>query len=136
MSERIILLVEDNANDEALTQRALKKANIMNKVVVARDGAAPRDVVEPLVLMCAPLVPHISEELWARLGHPETLTYEAFPSADPAWLVEETVEIPVQIKGKVRARVQVPSGADEAEHERIARAAIEAIGASWRADKK
>ena len=43
MSERIILLVEDNANDEALTQRALKKANIMNKVVVARDGALALD---------------------------------------------------------------------------------------------
>jgi CheY-like chemotaxis protein len=43
MSERIILLVEDNANDEALTQRALKKANIMNKVVVARDGAMALD---------------------------------------------------------------------------------------------
>ena len=43
MSERIILLVEDNANDEALTQRALKKANIMNRVVVARDGAQALD---------------------------------------------------------------------------------------------
>ena len=62
--------------------------------VVARDGAAPREVVEPLVLMCAPLVPHIAEELWARLGHPDTLTYESFPSADESWLVEETVEIP------------------------------------------
>src|SRR5438552_9368142 len=51
--------------------------------VVARDGAAPSEVVVPLVLMCAPLVPHIAEELWARLGHPDTLTYETFPNADP-----------------------------------------------------
>ena len=52
--------------------------------VVARDGAAPREVVVPLVLMCAPLVPHIAEELWSRLGHTATLTYEEFPTADPA----------------------------------------------------
>ena len=74
--------------------------------VVARDGAAPREVVLPLVLMVAPLAPHIAEELWARLGHADTLTYEPFPTADPAWLVEETVEVPVQINGKVRARVK------------------------------
>jgi leucyl-tRNA synthetase len=89
--------------------------------VVARDGAAPRAVAESLVLMVAPLAPHIAEELWARLGHPDTLTYEDFPVADEARLVQETVEIPVQIKGKVRSHVQVPAGADEAEHERIAR---------------
>ena len=52
--------------------------------VVARDGAAPREVAEPLVLMVAPLAPHIAEELWARLGHADTLTYETFPIADPA----------------------------------------------------
>ena len=73
--------------------------------VVARDGAAPREVVEPLVLMVAPLAPHIAEELWARLGHADTLTYESFPTADAAWLVDDTVEVPVQVNGKVRARV-------------------------------
>jgi leucyl-tRNA synthetase len=90
--------------------------------VVARDGEAPREVAVPLVLMCAPLVPHIAEELWARLGHPDTLTYETFPNADPGWLIEETVEVPVQVNGKVRARIKVAAGADEAEHERLARA--------------
>ena len=43
----------------------------------------------PLVLMVAPLAPHIAEELWARLGHADTLTYESFPTADPQWLVED-----------------------------------------------
>jgi leucyl-tRNA synthetase len=90
--------------------------------VVARDGAAPREAVLPLVLMVAPLAPHIAEELWSRLGHEDTLTYEAFPTADPRWLVEDTVEVPVQINGKVRSRIEVPAGTDEAEHERIARA--------------
>jgi leucyl-tRNA synthetase len=90
--------------------------------MVARDGSTPRELALPLVLMCAPLVPHVAEELWARLGHVDTLTYESFPTADPAWLVEDTVEVPVQVNGKVRARVTVPSGADDAEHERTARA--------------
>ena len=89
--------------------------------VVARDGATPREVAEPLVLMCAPLVPHVAEELWSRLGHADTLTYGSFPTADPAWLFDDTVEVPVQVNGKVRARVTVSSGADEAEHERVAR---------------
>jgi leucyl-tRNA synthetase len=90
--------------------------------IVARDGAAPRAVVVPLVLMVATLAPHIAEELWARLGHTETLTYEKFPEADAAWLVDDTIEVPVQVNGKVRARISVPAGADEDEHERIARA--------------
>jgi leucyl-tRNA synthetase len=90
--------------------------------VVARDGAAPREVVVPLVLLCAPLVPHIAEELWARLGHGDTLTYESFPTPDPSLLVDATVEIPVQVNGKLRAKVEVAAGADQAEHERAAHA--------------
>jgi leucyl-tRNA synthetase len=82
----------------------------------------PREVAEPLVLMLAPLAPHAAEELWSRLGHADTLTYEPFPVADAALLVEETVEVPVQVNGKVRARVHVATGADAAAHEAAARA--------------
>jgi leucyl-tRNA synthetase len=71
--------------------------------------------------MVAPLAPHIAEELWSRLGHTETLTYEPFPVADPALVVDEFVEVPVQINGKVRARIKVPVGAAEAAHEAAAR---------------
>jgi leucyl-tRNA synthetase len=85
-------------------------------------GTTPREVAEPLVLMVAPLAPHIAEELWARLGHDETLTYASFPVADQSLLVEETVEVPVQVNGKVRARVNVAAGADAAAHEAAARA--------------
>jgi leucyl-tRNA synthetase len=90
--------------------------------VVARDGATPREVAEATTLMVAPLAPHIAEELWQRLGHAETLTYENFPTADASLLVEDTVEVPVQINGKVRARITVPAGADAAAHEAAARA--------------
>ena len=76
-------------------------------------GALPRALAEPLVLMTAPLAPHIAEELWSRLGHPETLAYEAFPVADPARTGEDTVELPVQVNGRVRFTVAVPAGAGE-----------------------
>ncbi|HYL52053.1 MAG TPA: class I tRNA ligase family protein [Acidimicrobiia bacterium] len=90
--------------------------------VVARGGATPREVALPLVLMVAPLAPHVAEELWERLGNDDTLAYEDFPVADPAMLVEETIEVPVQIDGRVRARVQVATGADVTAHEDAARA--------------
>jgi leucyl-tRNA synthetase len=75
-----------------------------------------------MVLMTAPLAPHVGEELWERLGHDRTLAYEPFPEPDPRWLVTDDVEIPVQVNGKVRARVSVPVGADDAAHEAAARA--------------
>ena len=62
--------------------------------------------------MVAPLAPHVAEELWARLGHDGTLAYEPFPVADPALLVDDTVEYPVQVNGKVRGHVTVAADAD------------------------
>jgi leucyl-tRNA synthetase len=71
----------------------------------------PRSVAEPLVQMMAPLTPHIAEELWARLGHGESLAHGPFPVADERYLVAETVEYPIQVNGKVRSRVTVPADA-------------------------
>ena len=85
-------------------------------------SATPREVAEPLVLMLAPLAPHVAEELWARLGHEESLAWESFPEADPALLVEDTIEVPVQINDKVRGKVVVPADADKATIEAAARA--------------
>jgi leucyl-tRNA synthetase len=90
--------------------------------LVQDGGELPREVAVPLTLMVAPLAPHIAEELWARLGHDDTITYEAFPIADPQWLVEDRIEVPVQINNKVRARVEIAIGADKAAHEAAARA--------------
>jgi leucyl-tRNA synthetase len=86
------------------------------------DKPVPRSVVEPLVLMVAPLAPHIAEEMWARLGHEASLAWESFPVADERWLVEDTVEVAVQVNGKVRAQVSVPADADAAALEAAARA--------------
>ena len=79
---------------------------------VTKLTTTPREVAEPLVLMLAPLVPHVAEELWRMLGHDDTVTYTDFPVADPALLIDETVEYPVQVNGKVRGRITVPIDAD------------------------
>jgi leucyl-tRNA synthetase len=84
--------------------------------------AAPREAVEPLVLMLAPLAPHVSEELWHRLGGFGTVTRQSFPTADPAWTRREQLTIPVQVKGKLRGTVVVPADSSDAELESAARA--------------
>ena len=81
----------------------------------ARLDRVPRALAEPLVLMVAPLAPHVAEELWQRLGHPGSLAYEPFPHGDPALAAEATVTLPVQVNGKRRFTVEVPAAAGEAE---------------------
>jgi leucyl-tRNA synthetase len=71
----------------------------------------PRALAEPLVLMVAPLAPHLAEELWQRLGHPDSLAYEPFPQPDPALVADATVILPVQVNGKVRFTIEVPAAA-------------------------
>jgi leucyl-tRNA synthetase len=86
------------------------------------DKPVPRSVVEPLVLMVAPLAPHIAEEMWARLGADSSLAWHPFPQAEERWLVDDTVQVAVQVNGKVRSQVSVPADADAAALEAAARA--------------
>ena len=89
----------------------------------AGDGKElPREAAEKFVLCLAPFAPHLGEELWQFLGHADTLAYEPFPAFDPKALVEDEVEIPVQVLGKLRGRVTVPVAATSAEMEAAARA--------------
>ena len=78
----------------------------------SRLPRVPRALAEPLVLMVAPLAPHIAEELWQRLGHPSSLAREPFPQADPALAATASVTLPVQVNGKVRFTIEVPASAD------------------------
>ncbi|RSM82277.1 leucine--tRNA ligase [Amycolatopsis sp. WAC 01375] len=88
----------------------------LNNYVTKTYGSAeatPRELVEPLVLMLAPLAPHLAEELWKRLGHADSLVHGPFPVVDEKYLVEDSVEYPIQVNGKVRSRVTVPADADK-----------------------
>jgi leucyl-tRNA synthetase len=92
---------------------AAKLIEYTNHLTKRYRDSVPRAAVEPLVLMLAPLAPHMAEELWLRLGNTTSLAHGPFPEVDPAYLVDDTVEYPVQVNGKVRGRVTVAADADE-----------------------
>ena len=119
------LLVTEDAPDEA-TKRLLHKTidalrtdydGLRFNTAIARliefNNAltklpnVPREAAEALIVMTAPVAPHIAEELWAKLGHGESLTYVDFPHPDPSLLVDDMVTCVVQVQGKVRERLQV-----------------------------
>lgn len=93
---------------------AIAKVTELNNHLTKSGGPLSRSVAERLVLLVAPLAPHVAEELWRRLGHTDSVVHQDFPVADPAYVVDETVTCVVQIKGKVRARLEIsPSITDE-----------------------
>lgn len=98
----------EHLRDNTVAAKLIEYVNYLTKTY---PSGAPRDAVEPLVQMVSPLAPHIAEELWSVLGHSETITFEPFPEFDEQWLVDDTVEVPVQINGKVKARIDVATDA-------------------------
>jgi leucyl-tRNA synthetase len=109
-----------NLRDNTAAAKLIEYTNHLTKQAVTARAA-----VEPLVLMLAPLAPHLAEELWQRLGHSASLAHGPFPIADPTYLVEDSVEYPVQVNGKVRGRITV-----------AAAAAADAVEAAALADEK
>ena len=92
---------------------AIAKLIELNNAVTKLD-ATPRAIAEQMALMLAPLAPHMAEELWSKLGHDDTVTYVDFPVADERYLVDDMVEYPVQVNGKVRGHITVAADADAA----------------------
>jgi len=86
-----------------------------------KQKVRPRSVMQPFVLLLAPYAPHIAEELWQLLGAADSLAYEPWPEFEESLLVESTVEIPIQIKGKVKSRIQVASDISKDDLEQAAR---------------
>jgi len=136
------LLVDETVLDEETKRRLHRTIEVVRRdygdmrfnIVVARlielnnhasklaikNGQLPRELAEPLVLMLAPLAPHIAEELWRRLGHSESLTYAPFPVHDPDWATDPTLTVAVQFNGKTRYTVDVPAEASNEEVQSIA----------------
>ena len=126
-----LLLTNDQADEalQRLTHRTIKRVTEamqamsfntaiaalieLNNALVALPKV-PRDTIETLLKMLAPFAPHIAEQLWHDLGHPESVTKQVWPDYDETMLVEATVEIAVQIMGKVRGRIEIAPDADEA----------------------
>ena len=86
-----------------------------------KETTRPKSAMETLVLLLSPFAPHVAEELWQSLGHGTTLAYEPWPKYDEAMTKVSEIEVPLQVNGKVRAKVTVPAGCTEAELEQAAR---------------
>ncbi|MGQ4514111.1 leucine--tRNA ligase [Streptomyces sp. DW26H14] len=99
---------------------AVAKITELNNHLTKTGGPVARPVAERLVLLVAPFAPHIAEELWHRLGHTDSVVHQDFPVADPAYLVDETVTCVVQVKGKVKARLEVSPSVQDADLESLA----------------
>ena len=144
------LVTETKAADRAMTKAESKTLNAMIKKVgedleamafntgisammvfineaedEAKAGDLPKEMLEKFVLCLAPYAPHLGEELWQFLGHDDTLAYEPWPAFDPKALVEDEIEIPVQVLGKLRGRIMVPVAATPAEMEALAKANVD-----------
>ncbi|MEG3586634.1 MAG: leucine--tRNA ligase [Actinomycetota bacterium] len=89
---------------------AIARITELNNEITKIPEDTPREVAETLVLLLSPLVPHIAEELWEKLGYETSVVYASFPQADTSLLLEESIEIPIQINGKVKSKITVPSG--------------------------
>ncbi|OKI67582.1 leucine--tRNA ligase [Streptomyces sp. MJM1172] len=110
---------------------AIAKITELNNALTKAGRPLERSVAERLVLLIAPLAPHIAEELWQRLGHGDSVVHQDFPVADPAYVMDETVTCVVQIKGKVKARLEVPPTISEGDLEKLAlgdEAVVAALG--------
>ncbi|TXL92479.1 leucine--tRNA ligase [Streptomyces sp. IB2014 016-6] len=99
---------------------AIAKITELNNHLTKTGAPIARSVAERLVLLVAPLAPHVAEELWRKLGHTGSVVHEAFPAADPAYVVDESVTCVVQIKGKVKARLEVSPSISDADLEALA----------------
>lgn len=105
--------------------RMMELTNTLNDVLRAGEAApverAIGESLRALVLLLAPIAPFLTEELWGRLGEDGSVHDQPFPQADPALLVRDTIEVPVQVNGKLRGRILVAPGTDRETLEAAAR---------------
>lgn len=87
---------------------------------VMKTDRRPRAILQPFLLLLAPFAPHIAEELWEKLGQTTSLAYEPWPGYDPAKIASDSVEIVLQVNGKVRAKIAVPRDTPDPDLERLA----------------
>ena len=120
---RALQRVDDSFRDFNFNTAIAALMGFVNEAT-RRAGALTRAQAERFLLALSPFAPHVCEELWARLGNEGSLCVERWPQVDPAWLEDETVEVVVQVLGKVRGRVNLCKQATQEEVERAARAAV------------
>jgi leucyl-tRNA synthetase len=119
MLHRTIKAVTEDVEQMAFNTAIARMMEFTNFFL--KQQQRPRQVMEQFVLLLSPFAPHTAEELWEALGHDQTLAYEPWPQSDESLIKAETIELPVQINGKLRSRIQVPAEADKTALETAAR---------------
>ena len=134
MDEKTLKLLNNTIADVTVEMENMRPNTAIAKLIVLNNHltglkAVPRAAVEPLILMLSPIAPHICEELWNRLGHAESLAHEPWPKADERYVGQDTVTAVVQIKGKIRAKLEVsPDIAPEELEKRALEAVADRLG--------
>lgn len=127
--EKTLKLLHNTIADVTVEMEAMRPNTAIAKLIVLNNHLTglkqvPRAAVEPLILMLAPIAPHIAEELWSRLGHDESLIHHPWPQADERYVGQDLVTAVVQIKGKVRAKLEVAPDIDPDTLEKMALEAV------------
>ena len=120
MLHKTIKAVTDDLDQMAFNTAIARMMEFVNYFL--KQDVRPKSAMETFVLLLSPFAPHVAEELWQALGHAATLAYEPWPAYDESLIKEDTIEIPVQVNGKLRARVRIAAEADRQAQEAAARA--------------
>ena len=134
MDEKTLKLLNNTIADVTVEMENMRPNTAIAKLIVLNNHltglkSVPRAAVGPLILMLSPIAPHICEELWNRLGHDESLAHEPWPKADERYVGQDTVTAVVQIKGKIRAKLEVsPDIAPEELEKRALEAVADRLG--------
>ena len=112
LDEKTLKLLNQTIHDVTIEMEGMRPNTAISKLIVLNNHltsleATPRAAVEPLILMLSPIAPHICEELWNRLGHQESIAHADWPTWEERYLGQDTVTAVVQVKGKVRGKLEV-----------------------------
>ena len=129
LDTKTLKLLNNTIADVTVEMEAMRPNTAIAKLIVLNNhltslNEVPRAAVEPLILMLSPIAPHICEELWNKLGHGESLAHAEWPKADERYVGQDAVTAVVQIKGKVRAKLEVSPDIDPKELEKMALEAV------------
>ena len=117
--------IETDFHFNSAIAQIMELMNAVDAAAIGADHPAPdravcKAALEGLVRLIAPFAPHIAEELWVELGHTPGIFSAGWPAVDPTALVQDTIEVAIQINGKVRGREQVPAAMGQAELQQLA----------------
>lgn len=129
LDNKTLKILNNTIADVTVEMEAMRPNTAIAKLIVLNNHITslqhvPREAVEPLILMLSPIAPHICEEMWNKLGHTTSISHANWPETDSRYVGVDTVVAVVQVKGKVRAKLEVDPNIDASELEKLALQAV------------